>query len=187
MGQHRYKEQSSTTMPANSLGGLGHLHQAENPFMHACSAATARKNNHGQPLFNSEFKAASKLFTYYRTHTATNEGKVDYTKDHWIPLYFGASNPNGIIEPGCLLGFSNALAVTRKRERIKRVERFKWNQRLCISNHVQTLHGRQTKVMSTAADMHFLFQFFVINHLGTVVTPSPQIIWKFLALLRFPT
>src|SRR5438552_2585156 len=79
IGQHRDVRQPALAETFEGRGGLGHLHEREDPFLHA-GAARRGDDDDRQVLVDGELDRARELLTHDRPHTAAEESELEHAQ-----------------------------------------------------------------------------------------------------------
>ena len=79
VGQNRKVGKTGLMVASESTAGFGHLHQAEDPFVHAGTTGSTH-DNAATPFLGRHFDGTSQFFTNGSTHTGSKEAEVHHAQ-----------------------------------------------------------------------------------------------------------
>ena len=89
-------------MVSERPAGLGHLHQAEHPFVHARSAAGGNDDQR-QSFFRRGFNQAGEFLTDDRAHGTAKEIEIHHPEGRAMAVDLADSRDDGVLKLGLLL------------------------------------------------------------------------------------
>src|SRR5207247_763459 len=110
IGQHRDVRQPALAETFEGRGGLGHLHEREDPFLHA-GAARRGDDDDRQVLVDGELDRARELLTDDRPHTAAEESELEHAQHARHAADPGHSGDDRLVGLRLLHGGADAVAV----------------------------------------------------------------------------
>ncbi|KAG0937356.1 hypothetical protein G6F31_015607 [Rhizopus arrhizus] len=178
MGQYRDVRQAGFAQLAQRGRGLGHLHQREQAFLHACAAALREAYVRGADL-DCGFGSQREALTDHRAHRAAHEGEVERRSHQRTPLEQAAHGDQRVVLAGVLLRDLDALAVFLLVLELEQVGRPQ--ARTDLGGAVGVEQRRQPRartdrhvMAALRADLQVLFQLRTVQRAAAVAALFPQ-------------
>lgn len=122
-----------------SRAGFGHLHQAENAFLHTGTAAGA-EDDQRQALLRGIFNSTGYFFTYARTHAAHEEPAIQHAHHTGMAVDFTVSGHHRFIQAGTAALVLQFLLIIREMQYVFCFDIFiQFPERAGIQNHAQAI------------------------------------------------
>ena len=178
MREHADIGQTLLRMVGESGGGLGHLHEAENAFIHA-RAATAGNDDDRQSLFRRAFDEPCQFFAHDRAHRTAEKTEIHHAQRGPVFADFAQAGDDRVLQRGSFLmrfqlGSVGGHAGETERVRARHfgvhfLERAGFHQRV---DPFARADGEM--VAALRADLQVFVQFLVENHCAALGTLRPE-------------
>src|ERR1700719_1734840 len=191
MGENGNVGQSRFRVTTQSPAGLGHLHQAEHPFVHPC-AAGRRDDDNGSPILGAALDQTGYFLTDDGTHGGGQETKIHRGDGDWSALKRPEAGLDGVFQAGFFLITLQSIPVGRYSFKTQEIDgehiRIEFVKSAWIDQVVDSFLGRECKmVVALRADFEVLHELKVMDDLPTVGAFLPKTLrhfpffvgWKF--------
>ena len=122
VGQDGDVGKAGLTHEARGRDGLGHLHEGEDPLLHA-RAARRGGDYEGPPVTHGRLSQPVEALAQHRAHGAAHELEVHDAQRHRMAGDAAQPGQHGLGEPGLLLSLGDALRIGSQVEELQRVRR----------------------------------------------------------------
>ncbi|MCY1438171.1 hypothetical protein D9M71_543590 [compost metagenome] len=179
VGQYRDERDAFLAQARQYRGGLGHLHQRDQRFLHARTTG-GREADHRAAVFQGIVGRADEALTNDGAHGTTHEGEFEGA-DHDRHAQQGtAHGDQRVFLAGLLLGGSQAVLVLLAIAELQAVDRLQVGPQLGAAFGIQEDVNARTRanahvVVALGADIQGLFQLRTIEHrfTGRALVPQP--------------
>ena len=110
VGEHADVRQALLGMVGQRAAGLGHLHEAEHAFVHACPAAGGDDDQRDAPV-GRRLDESRELLAHHRAHGASQELEIHHTESHPMGPDAAHAGDHGVLEHGHLLPVGGQLGL----------------------------------------------------------------------------
>src|SRR5512143_1213384 len=173
--QNGDERQSCLSQPCHGGRRLGHLHEREDPLLHAGPAR--RGDGHkGHPFGDGPFDGPRDLFTDHGTHAAAHEVEIHDYDRHVLAAYLGLAGNDRVLEPRFFAaGLQLVLVVLEGKKILGRQAVLHLEEASLVHEIGQPLRGRNTEVVvALGAYLEVLLHLFAVDDLLAIVALYPE-------------
>ena len=178
IGQHGNKRQSSARQLRQRRGGLRHLHQRRQTFLHS-GAAARRKTYEGQILIAATLHSAHKALANHRAHRTTQEPKLECCHNHRHVLDGPLHHYQRIVLVGLGFGRLKPLCIAPAVNKLQEINRLNFGSDLESTVRIESqidafASGYSVVVTAFRTDVEILVQVRTIKHRFANFAFAPQ-------------
>ncbi len=178
IGKHRKVRNAGLRQFGERGAGLGHLHEAEDSFVHA-RPARGGDYDYGNPHFQSSLYGSSDFFSHHRSHASTEKAKIHHRQTYQAPVHLADSGNHGIRQVRFLAILTKFVLIGRNPFELEGISGahlgIEFLEGSRIDQGIDAIGSRQGKVIAAGRNHHqVLFEFLYEDHVARLGTFGPQ-------------